>query len=209
MVSRQLSKDDAIGIDEVQRVLVRAAIIVRNMLFEHHIIRRHRLAERISVPLCTLQHQPALSRARLAHPPCVFLKLCASGGCLLLAKSCCSIASGALRWRMWMLTASLLQTDPCESFYERSAGATALLYSISICFFFFNAQRLLSTTVTLSAAARLTLRRFRVCACSGCLLMRMIVLANITDVTLRDRRTFVLPQRLVICMLLLSSSLSV
>jgi hypothetical protein len=53
--------DKAMGTDEAQRVLVRAAIIVRNMLFEHH-LRRRRLAERISVPPCTLQHQPALSQ---------------------------------------------------------------------------------------------------------------------------------------------------
>jgi hypothetical protein len=53
--------DEAMGTDEDQRVLVRAAIIGRNTLFEHH-LRRRRLAERMSVLPCTPQHQPALSQ---------------------------------------------------------------------------------------------------------------------------------------------------
>ena len=54
------------GTDEVQRVLVRAAIIVRHMLFEHH-LRRRRLAERISVAPCTPQHTLLDVRAYVAH----------------------------------------------------------------------------------------------------------------------------------------------
>jgi hypothetical protein len=62
-----------------------------------------------------------LAKARPAHPPYVVLKLCVGGGCLSLAVSRCSIASGALCWRMWMLIASLLQTDPCSRSIERRA----------------------------------------------------------------------------------------
>jgi hypothetical protein len=92
--------DEAMGTDEAQPVLVRAAIIVRNMLEEHH-LRRRRLAEPMSVLPCTPQHQPALSQGSSCPSTMYFLN-CASAGLLVAG----GVALFDCEWR-----ASLVDVD--------------------------------------------------------------------------------------------------